>query len=105
MGLEKSQEMNNNKNKSIVMTVAVLLLSIFVLSSALGKPVSAQTSNSKADDAISNYKDFKNCLLNAESTKSYATKKEIQACFKPIYNPLLNSSSGSASTDTSIPAG
>src|SRR5436190_23676897 len=95
--------MNNNKNKSIVMIVAVSF-SIFILSSALGKPVSAQTSNSKADnDAINNYKDFKNCLLNVESTKSYATKKEIQACFNPIYNPLLNSSSG-ASTDTSAPS-
>jgi hypothetical protein len=94
--------MNNNKNKSIVMIVAVLL-SIFVLSSALGKPVSAQTSNSKADNAINNYKDFKNCLSDVESTKSYATKKEIQACFNPIYNPLLNSSS-SASTDTSAPS-
>ena len=63
--------MNNNKNKSNIMIVAVLL-SIFILSSALGKPVSAQTSNSKADNDINNYKDFKNCLLNAESTKSYS---------------------------------
>ena len=95
--------MNNNKNKSIVMIVAVLL-SIFILSSALGKPVSAQTSNSKAGNDISNYKDFKNCLLNAESTKGYATKKEIKACFNPIYNPLLNSTSSSGSTDTSAPS-
>src|SRR5437867_9974514 len=97
--------MNNNKNKSIVMIVAVLSLSIFILSSALGKPVSAQpTSNSKADDGINSYKDFKNCLLNAESTKGYATKKEIKACFNPIYNPLLNSTSSSGSTDTSAPS-
>jgi len=54
------------------MIVAVLLLSVFILLSALGKPVSAQTSNSKADNDINNYKDFKNCLLNAESTKSYS---------------------------------
>ena len=94
--------MNNNKNKSIVMIVAVLS-SIFILSSALGKPVSAQTSNSKADNGINDYKDFKNCLLNAESTKGYATKKEIKACFSPIYNPLLNSTS-SGSTDTSAPS-
>jgi len=95
--------MNNNKNKSNIMIVAVLL-SIFILSSALGKPVSAQTSNSKADNAINNYKDFKNCLSDIESTKSYATKKEIQTCFNPIYNPLLNISSSSASTDTSAPS-
>jgi hypothetical protein len=93
--------MNNNKNKSIVMIVAVLSLSIFVLSSALGKPVSAQpASNSKADDGINSYKDFKNCLLNAESTKGYATKKEIKACFSPIY---INATS-SGSTDTSAPS-
>ena len=77
------------------------LLSIFILSSALGKPVSAQTSNSIADNGINNYKDFKNCLLNAESTKGYATEKEIKACFSPIY---INSTS-SGSTDTSAPAG
>jgi hypothetical protein len=93
--------MNNNKNKSIVMIVAVLSLSIFVLSSALGKPVSAQpASNSKADDGINSYKDFKNCLLNAESTKGYATKKEIKACFSPIY---INTTS-SGSTVTSAPS-
>jgi hypothetical protein len=93
--------MNKNKNKSIVMVVAVLS-SIFVLSSALGKPVSAQTSNS---NDINNYKDFKNCLSNAESTKNFATKKEIKACFNPIYNPLLNSTgSSSGSTDTSAPS-
>jgi hypothetical protein len=68
-------------------------------------PVSAQTSNSETDNAINNYKDFKNCLLNAESTKGYATKKEIKSCFNPIYNPLLNStSSSSGSTDTSAPS-
>jgi hypothetical protein len=85
-----------NNNKSIVMIVAILL-SIFVLSSALGKPVYAQTSNS---NDISNYKDFKNCLLNAESTKGYATKKEIKACFSPIY---INATSTASSTDTSSP--
>ncbi|HEY6885314.1 MAG TPA: hypothetical protein VI278_14870 [Nitrososphaeraceae archaeon] len=91
--------MNKNKNKSIVMVVAVLS-SILILSSALGKPVSAQTSNS---NDINNYKDFKNCLSNAESTKNFATKKEIKACFNPIYNPLLNST-GSGSADTSAPS-
>jgi hypothetical protein len=96
--------MNKNNNKLIVILVAVLS-SIFVLSSALGKPVSAQTSNSKAGNDINNYKDFKNCLLNAESTKSFATKKEIKACFNPIYNPLLNSTgSSSGSTDTGAPS-
>jgi hypothetical protein len=91
--------MNNNNNKSIVMIV-VILLSIFISSSALGRPVSAQTSNSKADNGINDYKDFKNCLLNAESTKGYATEKEIKACFSPIY---INSTS-SGSTDTSAPS-
>ena len=84
--------------------VAILLSSIFILSSAL-KPISAQTTNnSKAENAANNYNTFKNCLSNADSTKGYATKKEIQTCFNPIYNPLLNSSSSSASTDTSAPS-
>ena len=35
-----------------------------------------------------------------ESTKGYATEKEIKACFSPIY---INSTS-SGSTDTSAPS-
>ena len=86
--------------------VAILLSSIFILSSAL-KPISAQTSNnSKAQNAANNYNTFKNCLSNADSTKGYATKREIRQCITQAYPPL-NSSSPSPSTNTGIvtPAG
>jgi hypothetical protein len=88
--------------------VAILLSSIFILSSAF-KPISAQTSNnSKAETAANNYNTFKNCLSNADSTKGYATKKEIRQCITQAYPPPLNSTS-SANTNagvvTSTPAG
>jgi hypothetical protein len=98
---------NSKENMPIVMIiVATLLSSIFILSSAL-KPISAQTTNnSKAENAANNYNTFKNCLSNADSTKGYATKKEIRQCITQAYPPL-NSSSPSPSTNTGIvpPAG
>jgi hypothetical protein len=98
---------NSKENMPIAMIiVATLLSSIFILSSAL-KPISAQTTNnSKAENAANNYNTFKNCLSNADSTKGYATKKEIRQCITQAYPPL-NSSSPSPSTNTGIvpPAG
>jgi uncharacterized protein YpmB len=95
-------EKNNKKDTSIAMIiVAILLSSIFILSSAL-KPVSAQTTNnSKAQTAANNYNTFKNCLSNADSTKGYATKKEIRQCITQAYAPPLNSTS-SPSTNTGV---
>jgi uncharacterized protein YpmB len=98
---------NSKENMPIAMIiVAILLSSIFILSSAL-KPISAQTTNnSKAENAANNYNTFKNCLSNADSTKGYATKKEIRQCITQAYPPL-NSSSTSPSTNTGVvpPAG
>ena|SRR5919197_2167068 len=96
---------NNKKDTSIaMMIVAILLSSIFILSSTL-KPISAQTSNnSKAETAANNYNTFKNCLSNADSTKGYATKKEIRQCITQAYPPL-NSSSPSTNTGVVPPAG
>ena len=100
------------KNKSkenmpiAMIIVAILLSSIFIFSSTL-KPISAQTTNNtKAEIAANNYNTFKNCLSNADSTKGYATKKEIRQCVTEAY-PTLNSSSPSPNTNTRIvsPAG
>jgi uncharacterized protein YpmB len=93
---------NNKKDTSIAMIIiAILLSSIFILSSAF-KPVSAQTSNnSKAETAANNYNTFKNCLSNADSAKGYATKKEIRQCITQAYPPPLNSTS-SPSTNTGV---
>ena len=105
----KKEEMKNNKKdtSTAIIIVAILLSSIFIMSSAL-KPISAQTSNNKAQKAADNYNTFKNCLSNADSTKGYATKKEIRQCITQAYPPPLNSSSSPApSTDTGVvtPAG
>ncbi len=98
---------NSKENMPIAMIiVATLLSSIFILSSAL-KPISAQTTNnSKAENAANNYNTFKSCLSKADSTKGYATKKEIRQCITQAY-PILNSSSPSPSINTGIvpPAG
>lgn len=93
---------NNNSKRNVpiaIITVAILLSSIFILSSAF-KPISAQTSNNtKAETAANNYNTFKNCLSNADSTKGYATKKEIRQCITQAYPPPINSTS-SANTNT-----
>jgi uncharacterized protein YpmB len=99
-------EMKNNSKENMpiaIIIVAILLSSIFILSSAL-KPISAQTTNNSK--AANDYSTFKNCLSNADSTKGYATKKEIRQCITQAYPPL-NSSSPSSSTNTGIvpPAG
>ncbi|HYY51017.1 MAG TPA: hypothetical protein VE643_09105 [Nitrososphaeraceae archaeon] len=93
---------NNKEDTSIGMIIVVLLLSsIFILSSAF-KQISAQSSNnSKAQTAANNYNTFKNCLSNADSTKGYATKKEIRQCITQAYPPPLNSSS-SPNTNTGV---
>ena len=101
--------MKNNKKDmpTAIIIVAILLSSIFILSSAL-KPISAQTSNNtKAQNAANNYNTFKNCLSNADSTKGYATKREIRQCITQAYPPPLNSSSPGPSTNTGVvpPAG
>jgi uncharacterized protein YpmB len=100
-------QMKNNSKENMpiaIIIVAILLSSIFILSSAL-KPISAQTTNnSKAENAANNYNTFKNCLSNADSTKGYATKKEIRQCITQAYPPL-NSSSPSTNTGIVPPAG
>jgi len=99
------QMKNNSKNNMPIamIIVAVLLSSIFILSSS-SKPISAQTSNnSKAETAANNYNTFKNCLSNADSTKGYATKKEIRQCITQAYPPPLNSTSSASTTVGVIP--
>jgi hypothetical protein len=59
------------------------------------------TSSSSADKK--DYKDFQKCLSTADGTKGFATKTEIQDCFRQIYSPTTTaSSSNSASSSTSL---
>jgi uncharacterized protein YpmB len=90
------------KNNTAIIIVAILLSSIFIMSSAL-KPISAQTGNNKAQKAANNYNNFKDCLSNADSTKGYATKTEIRQCITQSYPPPVNTTSNpDASTDTGV---
>jgi len=93
---------SNKKDTSFAMIIVALLLSsIFILSGAF-KQISAQSSNnSKAETAANNYNTFKNCLSSADSTKGYATKKEIRQCITQAYPPPLNSTS-TPNTNTGV---
>ena len=48
------------------------------------------TSSSSADKK--DYKDFQKCLSTADGTKGFATKTEIQDCFRQIYSPTTAAS-------------
>jgi ABC-type bacteriocin/lantibiotic exporter with double-glycine peptidase domain len=99
---EGQMKKSNRKDTSFAMIIVALLLSsIFILSGAF-KQISAQSSNnSKAETAANNYNTFKNCLSNADSTKGYATKKEIRQCITQAYPPPLNSTS-TPNTNTGV---
>jgi hypothetical protein len=49
----------------------------------------------------SDYKNFQKCLSTATDKQGFATKTDIQNCFKPIYSPTISSSIG---TNSSTPA-
>ena len=99
---EGQMKKSNKKDTSFAMIIVALLLSsIFILSGAF-KQISAQSSNnSKAETAANNYNTFKNCLSNADSTKGYATKKEIRQCITQAYPPPLNSTN-TPNTNTGV---
>ena len=99
---EGQMKKSNKKDTSFAMIIVALLLSsIFILSGAF-KQISAQSSNnSKAETAANNYNTFKNCLSNADSTKGYATKKEIRQCIPQTYPPPLNSTN-TPNTNTGV---
>jgi type II secretory pathway pseudopilin PulG len=99
---EGQMKKRNKKDTSFAMIIVALLLSsIFIFSGAF-KQISAQSSNnSKAETAANNYNTFKNCLSNADSTKGYATKKEIRQCITQAYPPPLNSTS-TPNTNTGV---
>ena len=94
-----------NKTREMTSIVAVLsATAILVLPGVLSNPVLASLGqggggSSSSDDRSSSsarddYKDFQNCLSDAEGTKGYATEKEVKDCFNPIYNTGSSGSSG-----------
>jgi cytoskeletal protein RodZ len=112
----------------VLVAVIIAITGMFVFSNAFVNPLLAQSSksNDKTDSSKSkdsnsdtktttntdtssssadkkDYKDFQKCLSTADGTKGFATKTEIQDCFRQIYSPTTAaSSSNSASSSTSL---
>jgi hypothetical protein len=97
-----------NKTSKIMSIVAVIAAAtILVLPSILSNPVLASLGQSSgstsggtssgggSSSARNDYKNFQNCLSDAEGTKGYATEKEVRSCFNPIYNTDTSGSSSS----------
>jgi|SRR5215212_4744229 len=92
-----------NKTSKIMSIVAVIAAAtILVLPSILSNPVlaslgqsSGTSSGGGSSSARNDYKNFQNCLSDAEGTKGYATEKEVRSCFNPIYNTDTSGSSSS----------
>ena len=78
---------------TVIATTAVLLLP-----SVLSNPVLAQSIGQGSSSARKDYKDFQNCLSDAEGTKGYVTEQEIRGCFNPIYNTGTSPSGGDTGT-------
>jgi len=74
---------------TVIATTAVLLLP-----SVLSNHVFAQSIGQGSSSARKDYKDFQNCLSDAEGTKGYVTEQEIRGCFNPIYNTGTRPSGG-----------
>jgi hypothetical protein len=62
----------------------------------------SSTSNdgTSSSSARNDYKNFQNCLSDAEGTKGYATEKEVGDCFNPIYNTGTSGSGGSSDSSS-----
>jgi hypothetical protein len=90
-----------HKTKEIMSIATVIAATaILVLPSVLSNPALAQSIGQGSSSARKDYKDFQNCLSDAEGTKGYVTEQEIRGCFNPIYNTGTSTSgSGSGSGD------
>ncbi|MFL6344652.1 MAG: hypothetical protein ACJ71A_04320 [Nitrososphaeraceae archaeon] len=97
-----------NKIRQIISIVAVIAVAtILALPGILSSPVlgslgQSSTSNdgTSSSSARNDYKNFQNCLSDAEGTKGYATEKEVGDCFNPIYNTGTSGSGGSSGSSS-----
>ena len=116
-----------NAKKIVLVTVMIAITGMFVFSSVFVNPLFALTDKSndrkeppsKSTDGNNNaktttrsdtsssasndkdYKNFQKCLSNADGTKGFATKTEIQDCFRSTY--LSTTTSSSSSTTSTSP--
>jgi hypothetical protein len=97
-----------NKTRQIMSIIAVIAAAtILALPGILSSPVlgslgQSSTSNdgTSSSSARNDYKNFQNCLSDAEGTKGYATEKEVGDCFNPIYNTGTSGSGGSSDSSS-----
>jgi hypothetical protein len=84
-----------DKTKKILTIATVIATTtVLLLPSVLSNPVLAQSIGEGSSSARKDYKDFQNCLSDAEGTKRYVTEQEIRGCFNPIYNTGTSPSGG-----------
>ena len=84
-----------DKTKKILTIATVIATTtVLLLPSVLSNPVLAQSIGEGSSSARKDYKDFQNCLSDAEGTKGYVTEQEIRGCFNPIYNTGTSPSGG-----------
>jgi hypothetical protein len=84
-----------DKTKKILTIATVIATTtVLLLPSVLSNPVLAQSIGQGSSSARKDYKDFQNCLSDAEGTKGYVTEQEIRGCFNPIYNTGTSPSGG-----------
>lgn len=121
------QDIRNTK-KIAVVVVVIVITGMFLSANTLINPLIAKSSKSegktsKSTDKKSNtanaatttsttssssseqndYKNFQKCLSTAANAKGFATKTDIENCFRPIYSPATTSSTGTnSSSSTSI---
>jgi hypothetical protein len=96
-----------NKTREIMSIVVVIVAAtILVMPGILSNPVlgslgqgSTSGGGASSSSARNDYKNFQNCLSDAEGTKGYATEKEVRACFNPIYNTGTSSSGSSTGSN------
>ena len=85
--------------RMVSILVIIVISAVFVSSSVFTNIAAAQTGKATTDSK--NFKDFQKCLSSVVAAKGYATKQEIKGCYSPIYNPTLNSSTTTASSNVS----
>jgi hypothetical protein len=84
----------DNIKKILTIATVIATTAVLLLPSVLSNPVLAQSIGQGSSSARKDYKDFQNCLSDAEGTKGYVTEQEIRGCFNPIYNTGTSPSGG-----------
>ena len=87
---------------AVIAAATILALPGILSSPVLGSLGQSSTSNddTSSSSARNDYKNFQNCLSDAEGTKGYATEKEVGDCFNPIYNTGTSGSGGSSGSSS-----